>query len=76
MFKKILIAEDQQVMNLGIANTIKELDIPHFDFVTYCDTAISKIKKAAVESMPYDLLITDLSFRKIISGKTYIPARS
>lgn len=64
MFKKILIAEDQQVMNLGIANTIRELDIPHFDFVTYCDTAISKIKKAAAEDVPHDLLITDLSFQK------------
>ncbi|MDQ1098303.1 MULTISPECIES: response regulator [Chryseobacterium] len=64
MFKKILIAEDQQVMNLGIAKTIQELTIPHFDFVTYCDSAFNKIKKAAAEHMPYDLLITDLSFQK------------
>ena len=64
MFKKILIAEDQEVMNLGIVNALTELNITHFDFVSYCDDALEKIKAAALEKSPYDLLITDLSFQK------------
>lgn len=64
MFKKILIVEDQEVMNLGIMNTLKELNIQSFDFVSYCDDALSKIKTAAKDNIPYDLLITDLSFQK------------
>lgn len=64
MFKKILIVEDQEVMNLGIINTLKELNIQSFDFVSYCDDALHKIKIAAKENTPYDLLITDLSFDK------------
>jgi len=64
MFKKILIAEDQEVMNLGIINALTELNIIHFDFVNYCDDALEKIKAAVLEKTPYDLLVTDLSFQK------------
>lgn len=64
MFKKILIAEDHEVRNLGVVNALTELQIHHFDFVSYCDEALNKIKTADVENKPYDLLITDLSFDK------------
>lgn len=64
MFKKILIAEDHEVRNLGIVNSLTDLQITNFDFVNYCDDAIQKIKAAAAENDPYDLLITDLSFDK------------
>ena len=64
MFKKILIAEDHEVRNLGVVNALTELQIHHFDFVSYCDEALNKINTADIENKPYDLLITDLSFDK------------
>ena len=62
MFKKILIAEDHEIRNLGVVNTLEELQIPEFEFVNYCDDALKKIKKAAENNEPYELLITDLGF--------------
>jgi DNA-binding NarL/FixJ family response regulator len=64
MFKKILIVEDQEIMNQGILNTVKELNIPDFDYVTYCDEALGRIRTALKRENPYDLLIADLSFDK------------
>ncbi|OCA80325.1 histidine kinase [Chryseobacterium contaminans] len=64
MFKKVLIVEDQEIMNQGILNTIKELNIPDFDYVTYCDEALNRIRTAFERKNPYDLLIADLSFDK------------
>lgn len=64
MFKKVLIAEDHEIRNLGIVNSLTDLQITDFDFVSYCDEAMQKIKSAAAENNPYDLLITDLSFDK------------
>ncbi len=77
MFKKVLIAEDHEVRNLGVVNALTELQIQHFDFVSYCDDALQKIKTAS-QNTPYDLLITDLSFdkdhikQKINSGQELI----
>lgn len=62
MFKKVLIAEDHEVRNLGVVNALTELKIDHFDFVSYCDEALQRIKTADTENQSYDLLITDLSF--------------
>jgi DNA-binding NarL/FixJ family response regulator len=78
MFKKILIAEDHEVRNLGVVNALEDLQIQYFDFVSYCDDALQKIKTADTEGVPYDLLITDLSFdkdhikQKITSGQELI----
>lgn len=77
MFKKALIVEDHEVRNLGVVNTLSELQIQNYDFVSYCDDALQKIKTAA-DQVPYDLLITDLSFdkdhivQKINSGQELI----
>jgi len=78
MFKKILIAEDHEVRNLGVINALSELRIQEFDFVSYCDDAVKRVLKALAENKPYDLLITDLSFdkdhleQKINSGQELI----
>ncbi|BAP29684.1 response regulator receiver protein [Chryseobacterium sp. StRB126] len=78
MFKKVLIAEDHEVRNLGVVNTLTELQIQNYDFVNYCDEALQKIKAAATNNISYDLLITDLSFdkdhieQKINSGQKLI----
>lgn len=78
MFKKVLIAEDHEVRNLGVINTLTELQIQNYDFVNYCDEALQKIKTAVTNNSSYDLLITDLSFdkdhieQKINSGQKLI----
>ncbi|MDA6072304.1 response regulator [Flavobacterium sp. AC] len=64
MFKKVIIAEDLEDINLGIEQTLKSLDIVNFQHAKYCDDAFLKIRKAIQDNEPYDLLITDLSFKK------------
>ncbi|MDC8102562.1 response regulator [Chryseobacterium rhizosphaerae] len=78
MFKKILIAEDHESINLSVQKTLEELNIPNVDYVYYCDDALAKIQKAIREDNPYDLLITDLYYeedhhlQKIKDGKELI----
>lgn len=64
MFKKILIAEDHESINISVQKTLEELNIPKVDYVYYCDDAIGKIRKALREEQPYDLLITDLYYEE------------
>ncbi|WP_337966855.1 response regulator [uncultured Flavobacterium sp.] len=64
MFKKVIIAEDLEDINLGIEQTLKDLDIVNFQHAKYCDDAFLKIRKAILDNEPYDLLISDLSFKK------------
>ncbi len=65
MFKKILIAEDIDSINEGNKNFFEtQLKDSKIEEVQYCDDAYIKIQKAILEEDPYDLLITDLSFKK------------
>jgi len=64
MLKKVLVAEDIDSINLGVSKTLKSLDILNYDISQYCDDAYLKFKKAQLDKEPYDLLITDLSFKK------------
>ncbi len=64
MFKKILIAEDHESINISVQKTLEDLNIPIVDYVYYCDDAIGKIQKALREKQPYDLLITDLYYEE------------
>ncbi|MEP6803852.1 response regulator [Flavobacterium sp. FlaQc-47] len=64
MFKKVIIAEDLEDINLGIEQTLRSLDIVNFQHAKYCDDAFLKIRKAIMDNEPYDLLISDLSFKK------------
>ncbi|MBS7254543.1 response regulator [Flavobacterium branchiicola] len=63
MFKKVLIAEDLDAINLGIQQVLKDLDIVDFQHSKYCDEAFLKIRAAINQKEPYDLLISDLSFK-------------
>lgn len=78
MFNKVIVAEDHEIRNLGVINTLNELQIKEYEFVTYCDEALHKIKTAINNNVPYDLLITDLNFdkdymdQKITSGQQLI----
>lgn len=75
MFKKVLIAEDEEFLNISLRITLKELGITldNRDYVSYCDDALMRVKKAIQEGNPYELLITDLSFLED-SRKQEIPS--
>ncbi|WP_299677183.1 response regulator [uncultured Dokdonia sp.] len=67
MFTKILIVEDLEIANYGIIKTLIDKKIIREDGITntqYCDKAIIEFKKAHNENVPFQLLITDLSFDK------------
>ncbi|MGS2765072.1 response regulator [Sinomicrobium sp. M5D2P9] len=64
MFSKVIIAEDQDDINKGVYTTLCELGISEIEQTQYCDDAFIKVKKAAMDGQPYDLLITDLFFRE------------
>lgn len=64
MFTKVLIAEDMDDIHKGIFNTVAEFGIEHIEQVQYCDDAYIKFKKARLDKEPFDLLITDLSFKE------------
>lgn len=78
MFQKVLIAEDQHTIHKGLEVTLKELDVNEVQTVQYCDDALLKIKSAINSNAPFDLLITDLSFKEdhrkkdLISGEDLI----
>lgn len=80
MFQKVLIAEDMDFINSGIKSQLAELNIAQIEYVQYCDEALLKLKSAKLNNVPFDLLISDLSFeedyveQKIKSGDELIKA--
>lgn len=66
MFSKVIIAEDIDGLNFAVKQALRELDIPEeeMDYAKYCDDALLKIKGALQNNTPYELLITDLSFKE------------
>ena len=63
MFKKVIIAEDLDAMNLGIQQVLKDLNILDFQHSKFFDEAFLKIRASINQNQPYDLLISDLSFK-------------
>ncbi|MGJ8735321.1 DNA-binding response regulator [Zobellia laminariae] len=81
MFKKILIAEDFQDTNKGIVNALENrMEVEDIQEELYCDKAFNRFKVAFLNKEPYDLLVTDLSFkegpvaRRLTSGQALIDA--
>ncbi|MPT33892.1 response regulator [Flavobacterium sp. WV_118_3] len=82
MFKKILIAEDVDSVNLGVKQLLEEfVTEDRIHHVQYCDDALLKVKRAKIDQEPFDLLISDLSFvdnkfreNKLNSGEELIEA--
>lgn len=65
MFTKVLVAEDYEIANQGIIKVIEEgLGIQNIHESKYCDDAYLKFRKAFQENEPFELLITDLSFKE------------
>lgn len=80
MFKKVLIAEDLDTISITIVHALEELGVPEIHYAKYCDDAYLKIKRALHDEAPFDLLISDLSFKtdhrenKLTSGEELIEA--
>ena len=80
MFKKVLIAEDLDTISIAVIQALEMLSIVEIHHAKYCDDAYLKIKKAIFDSVPFDLLISDLSFKtdhrenKFNSGEELIAA--
>lgn len=64
MIDKVIIAEDQEFANLSVQKTMEDLKVKQYDYAFYCDDAFTKIQLALQKGVPYDLLITDLSFEE------------
>ncbi|MDI1306781.1 MAG: response regulator [bacterium] len=80
MFQKVLVAEDLDSISITVVQALEELSIVEIHHAKYCDDAFLKIKKALHDNMPYDLLISDLSFKqdhrenKLSTGEELIDA--
>ncbi len=80
MFKKVLIVDDVDLNDIAVMQVLNELDIPNVEYTKYCDDAVLKIRKAIQDQQPYELLISDLSFKsdyksaKLNSGEELIEA--
>ena len=65
MFTKVLVAEDYEIANQGIVKVLNDqVGIPDIEEAKYCDDAYIKFRKAHQENTPFELLITDLSFKE------------
>jgi len=79
MFKKILVAEDFDSINIAVAKAFEEMSV-EVVHVKYCDDGLLKIKRALADGEPFDLLISDLSFmpahrsENLVSGEELIAA--
>ncbi|MFX0556107.1 response regulator [Maribacter sp. CXY002] len=64
MFQKVLVVEDLDSIGFGIAQMLKqETAIKEVQQSLYCDDAVIKFLRAQRDNTPFDLLITDLSFK-------------
>ena len=63
MFHKVLVAENLDCISMGIGQIFKDLSISEIHYSKYCDDAFLKIKRALQDKTPYELLISDLSFK-------------
>ncbi|GAB1856193.1 response regulator transcription factor RqpR [Flavobacteriaceae bacterium MHTCC 0001] len=74
MFKKVLIVDDHDDINRSVLHILNAHNINTVVSAQYCDEAHLKIKNAHLNKQPFDLLITDLSFKEdhrkcnIVSG--------
>lgn len=71
MYTKALVSDDLGIINEGVASVLKEYGITSIDKTHYCDATYLKIKKAILDGEPYQLLITDLSFKTNYRDQTF-----
>jgi DNA-binding NarL/FixJ family response regulator len=63
MFTKVLVSDDLGSINQGVMTVLETLKVKEFRQVHYCDDAYIRIKRSFQDQQPYELLITDLSFK-------------
>ena len=63
MFNKVLVSEDLDSISITVGQALEELSVSEIHHAKYCDDALLKVKKALYDNLPYDLLISDLSFK-------------
>lgn len=63
MFNKVLVAEDLDSISITVGLALAELSVSEVHHAKYCDDAFLKIKRALHDNAPYDLIISDLSFK-------------
>lgn len=63
MFKKVLIVEDLDSITKAVTDVLEDLEITEINHALYCDEALLKVKRAAQDGAPFDLVICDLSFK-------------
>lgn len=64
MFKKVLINDDHDAIIDNVAQILNNNNVDTIEKSQYCDEAFLKIKKAELDNEPFQLLITDLSFKR------------
>ncbi|OMP30338.1 response regulator [Mangrovimonas sp. DI 80] len=80
MFNKVLIVDDLGSINQGVASVLQTLKVSNVVQAQYCDEAYLKLKKAKMDGEPFELLITDLSFKadhreqEFTSGESLVKA--
>lgn len=80
MKNKVLVADDFDGISLLVGQILKESTVCETTDAKYCDDAYLKIKKAIYDNVPYNLLISDLNFKrdyrnsKLNSGEELISA--
>ena len=78
MFKRVLIVDDHDAIIHSITQVLQNFKLKTVDTAQYCDDAYLKFKKAHLDQAPYDLIITDLSFKldhrstTLVSGEELI----
>jgi len=71
MYTKVLVSDDLGSITHGVIAVLNNLGIKEVQEVLYCDDAYLKIKRAWLDNAPYNLLITDLSFKPDHREQTY-----
>lgn len=63
IFEKVIIADDLDSVNKGVLTQLKDMGIQHITQESYCDDVYLKIKHAEKAGEPFQLVISDLSFK-------------
>ncbi len=64
MFRKVLIVDDHATTNDAVNSILSNLGVQTIQKALYCDEANLKVQKAVLDNDPFDLIITDLSFKE------------
>ena len=78
MFQKVLVCDDLDSITYGVQAILDNFGISDSQKVHYCDDAWLRLQKAEIDGEPFDLFVTDLSFKndhrpqKFTSGEALV----